>query len=67
MLGIIAVGVRQRRGETSRATTVVALINGPALLLVTVLVIVEALRRLTTHTPVVHGLPVLIVSFVIVF
>ncbi len=39
-----------------------ALINGTALLVVTLIVTVEAVRRLVTGTPAVSGLPVLIVS-----
>ncbi|MCW2652396.1 MAG: cation transporter [Mycobacterium sp.] len=66
VLGLVAVGLRDRRrvtaGRPSRATTVVALINGTALLAVTVLVLVEAVQRLSHGTPEVRGLPVLIVS-----
>jgi cobalt-zinc-cadmium efflux system protein len=40
----------------------VALINASALLVVTALVLIEAVRRLVDGTPEVHGLPVLIVS-----
>ena len=42
----------------------VALINGAALLAVSVLVITEAVSRLSRGTPVVQGLPVLIVSVI---
>lgn len=62
VLGIIAVGIRDRSGPGSRATHAVALINGSALLIVTVFVMVEAVRRLVSGTPEVNGLPVLIVS-----
>jgi cobalt-zinc-cadmium efflux system protein len=66
VLGLVAVGLRDRRritnGRHSRATTAVALINGAALLAVTVLVLVEAVQRLRHGTPEVHGLPVLVVS-----
>lgn len=62
LLGIIAVGIRNRVGAHSRATTFAALINGGALLVVTALVIVEAIRRLAAGTPAVQGLPVLVVS-----
>lgn len=62
LLGIIAVGIRDRSGPGSRATHVVALVNGSALLAVTIFVIVAAVRRLAGGTPEVHGLPVLIVS-----
>ncbi len=60
--GIIAVSIRDRVGPHSKATTIVALINGGALLIVTVLVLGEAVRRLVHGTPAIHGLPVLIVS-----
>jgi Co/Zn/Cd efflux system component len=62
LLGIIAVTIRERVGPESRAPTIVALINSGALLVVTVLVIVEAVRRLLHGTPEIHGLPVLIIS-----
>ncbi len=62
LLGIIAVGIRDRSGPGSRAGHVVALINGSALLIVTVFVMVEAARRLVSGTPEVQGLPVLVVS-----
>jgi cobalt-zinc-cadmium efflux system protein len=64
LLGIVAVTVRDRVGQHSRAPTVVALINGVALLVVTVLVQVEAVRRLVTGTPEIYGLPVLIVGVI---
>lgn len=68
MLGLLAVTLRDRSHQvedrSSRATTVVALINGTVLLAVCVLVIVEAVSRLWHGTPVVQGLPVLIVSVV---
>jgi len=62
LLGIIAVTIRDRVGPQSKAPTIVALINGGALLVVTVLVIVEAVRRLLHGTPEIHGLPVLVTS-----
>lgn len=62
VLGIIAVTIRDRVGPDSKAPTVVALINGGVLLVVTILVIVEAVRRLLQGTPEIHGLPVLITS-----
>lgn len=64
LLGIMAVSVRDRVGEQSQATTYAALVNASALVVVTVVVIVEAVRRLSGGTPAVHGLPVLIVSAV---
>jgi cobalt-zinc-cadmium efflux system protein len=42
----------------------VAAINGTALLVVTLLVVLEAVRRLLHGTPQIHGLPVLVVSAV---
>lgn len=61
-MGAGAAAVRERVGEHSRAPTYVAIINGSALLIVTLLVIGEALRRLAHGTPDIHGLPVMIVS-----
>lgn len=63
-LGILAVTVRQRVGEHSKAPTVVASINATALLIVSVLVLLAGARRLASGTPDVDGLPVLVVSTV---
>lgn len=63
-LGLLAVTIRDRVGERSRATTVVAAINAAALLIVTCTVIIEAVHRLLAGTPPVRGLPVLIVSLI---
>jgi cation diffusion facilitator family transporter len=63
-LGLVAIGIRDRVGARSRATTVVAGINAAALTAVTVFVAVGALRRLVAGTPEITGLPVLIVSVV---
>jgi cation diffusion facilitator family transporter len=62
LLGIVAVTVRDRRGQDSQAPTYVALINSGALLAVSAFVLVEAVRRLVDGTPAIRGLPVLIVS-----
>jgi cobalt-zinc-cadmium efflux system protein len=62
LLGIVAVTVRDRRGQDSQAPTYVALINSGALLAVSVFVLVEAVRRLVDGTPAIRGLPVLVVS-----
>jgi cobalt-zinc-cadmium efflux system protein len=62
LLGIFAVAVRERNGPNSKAPTYVAGINATALLVVAVLVLTEAVRRLISGTPEIHGLPVLIVS-----
>src|SRR5436305_297733 len=64
LLGLLAVTIRDRVGPRSRAPVVVAALNGMALLVVTVLVVVAAVRRLIEGTPEVHGLPVLVVSAV---
>ncbi len=54
---------RHARGHP-QATSYAALANAAFLLLVTVVVSVEALRRLITGTPHVEGLPVIIVSVI---
>jgi cobalt-zinc-cadmium efflux system protein len=66
VLGLIAISVRDRSSHPRRllAISVVALINGGALLVVAALIVVEAVRRLMSGVPEVHGLPVLIVSAV---
>jgi cobalt-zinc-cadmium efflux system protein len=61
-LGLVAVFIRERARKPSRATTIVALVNSLALFGVTLVVAVEAIRRLTSGTPEIHGLPVLVVS-----
>jgi len=63
-LGIVAVTIRDRVGEHSKAPTAVAGINAAALLIVSVLVLAAAIRRLIHGTPDIHGLPVLVVSAV---
>lgn len=67
ILGLLAVTIRDRDDGSSgiggsRATTTVALLNGAALLVVSVVVIVEAVRRLLMGASAVQGLPMLIVS-----
>ncbi|MDT5350066.1 MAG: cobalt-zinc-cadmium efflux system protein [Mycobacterium sp.] len=66
ILGLVAVTIRDRGDDpaSSRATTAVALINGAALLVVSVLVIVEAVHRLLVGVSTVQGLPMLIVSVI---
>jgi cobalt-zinc-cadmium efflux system protein len=54
---------RHPRGHP-RATSYAALANASFLLIVTIVVIVEALRRLLDGAPHVHGLPVIIVSVI---
>lgn len=62
-LGLMAVHLRDKHGQ-HRAPTYVALINGLLLLGITAFVLVEAVERLLTHNPEVHGLPVLIMSLI---
>ncbi len=61
-LGILAVTIRERVGDHSRAPTYVAIVNAAALLLVTLVVVAEAVHRLVQGTAPVQGVPVLIVS-----
>jgi cobalt-zinc-cadmium efflux system protein len=61
-LGLLAVFMRERSRGPSRATTFVALVNSLALFVVTLVVAIGAIRRLTSGTPEIHGLPVLVVS-----
>lgn len=63
-LGLIAVTIRDRVGEHSRATTIVAAINATALLIITGIVVIEAIHRFIAGTPTVDGLRVLIVSLI---
>jgi cobalt-zinc-cadmium efflux system protein len=67
LLGLLAVVLRDRNPDhphAQRPVGVVALINSAALLVVTVLVAVESVRRLFEHATEVRGLPMLIVSVV---
>jgi cobalt-zinc-cadmium efflux system protein len=61
-LGLLAIFTRERARGRSRATTIVAFVNSLALFVVTSVVAIEAIRRLTSGTPEIHGLPVLVVS-----
>jgi cobalt-zinc-cadmium efflux system protein len=54
---------RQRHGHL-KATSYAALANSSFLLLVTLGVVVEAIRRLSTGAPSIHGVPVVIVSVI---
>lgn len=65
-LGLIAVYLRDHH-RNQRATTWVALVNASWLLGLSVWVVVAAVERLVNGGPVVHGLPVLIVSAVAAF
>ena len=61
---IVAIQIAKHPHGHPKATTYVALINALVLLIVTVIVLVEGVHRLTTHTPHIEGLAVLIVSTV---
>lgn len=61
-LGLLAINIRDRASGSSKATTVVALINSLFLLAVTCFVVFGAVHRLNSHTPRISALPVLIVS-----
>lgn len=63
-LSLVAIRIGRHTDGHSRATSYAALANATFLLLVTAVVSVEALRRLTTGPPHVVGLPVIIVSVV---
>jgi cation diffusion facilitator family transporter len=63
-LGLLAVFIREHSRTPSRATTFVALANSVALFVVTLVVAIEAIRRLTSGAPEIHGLPVLLVSVI---
>ena len=64
LLGIIAIQIAKRPHGHPKATTYVALINALVLLTVTAVVMIEGIHRLTTHTPHIEGLSVLIVSVI---
>jgi cobalt-zinc-cadmium efflux system protein len=63
-VSLMALRIRRRKDGRSRATSYAALANASLLLIVTLGVIVEALRRLLGGTPQVHGLPVIVVSVI---
>jgi cobalt-zinc-cadmium efflux system protein len=63
-LSLAAIRIGRRSEGRSRATSFAALANGSFLLLVTVVVAVEAINRLATGTPNVHGAPVIVVSLI---
>ncbi len=63
-LSLAALRVSRHRGGERRATSYAALANATFLLLVTIVVIIEALRRVVDGPPPVHGLPVIIVSVI---
>ena len=61
ILGLVAVHLRDSHGK-HQAPTYVALVNGSLLLIVTAIVLFQAISRLVNQNPEVHGFPVLIVS-----
>lgn len=64
LLGILAIQIAKHPHGRPNATTFVALINALALLAVSAFVLIEGVRRLTSDTPHIEGLSVLIVSVV---
>ncbi len=63
-LSLAALRVSRRGHGHPRATSYAALVNSSFLLLVTLAVAAEAMRRLSTGAPTIHGVPVVIVSAV---
>jgi cobalt-zinc-cadmium efflux system protein len=63
-LSLVALRLSRRRHGHPRATSYAALANSSFLLLVTLAVVVEAIRRLSTGAPSIHGVPVVVVSVV---
>jgi cobalt-zinc-cadmium efflux system protein len=63
-LGLAALRMSRRGGWRGRATSYAALVNSSFLLAVTLAVVVEAVRRLSTGAPSIHGVPVVVVSVV---
>src|ERR1700730_13174323 len=63
-LSLVALRLSRHRHRHRRATSYAALANSSFLLLVTVAVTVEAIRRLSTGAPAIHGVPVVVVSAV---
>jgi cobalt-zinc-cadmium efflux system protein len=63
-LSLAALRMSRHKHGHPRATSYAALVNASLLLVVTLVVITEALRRLSEGTPHVQGLPVIIVSII---
>jgi cobalt-zinc-cadmium efflux system protein len=63
-LSLVALRLSRQRHRHRRATSHAALANSSFLLLVTLAVVVEAIRRLSTGAPSIHGVPVVVVSVV---
>jgi cobalt-zinc-cadmium efflux system protein len=61
-LSLVALKVSRHKHGHPRATSYAALANSSFLLLVTLGVVVEAIYRLSTGAPSIHGVPVVIVS-----
>lgn len=62
VFGLFAIYFRNRKGEQSKATIVVALLNTLLLLMTTVAVVVEAIHRLNSHAPNILALQVVVIS-----
>lgn len=62
-LALLALRLSRRRRD-GRATSLVAFANASFLLAVTLAVIVEAIYRLSTGAPSIHGVPVVLVSVI---
>lgn len=63
-LSLVALRLSRREHGHTHVTTLAALANSSFLLVVTLLVAVEAIRRLTTGAPSIHGVPVVIASVI---
>jgi cobalt-zinc-cadmium efflux system protein len=63
-LSLVALRISRPKQGHPRATSYAALANSSFLLLVTLSVVAEAVHRLSTGAPSIHGVPVVIVSVV---
>jgi cobalt-zinc-cadmium efflux system protein len=63
-LSLVAIRLSTSGRGNPRAASLAALVNSSLLLLVTLAVAAEAIRRLSTGAPSVHGVPVVIVSVI---
>ena len=63
-LSLVALSMSRHRHSHPRATSYAALVNGTFLLVVTVAVIVAALRRLVGGAPHIEGVPVIVISLI---
>ncbi|MHB8531367.1 MAG: cation diffusion facilitator family transporter [Solirubrobacteraceae bacterium] len=66
-LSLAALRISRRDRGHPRASTYAALVNSSFLLVVTLGVAAEAIHRLSTGAPSIHGLPVVVVSLVAAF